>query len=111
MKKHLKYLSYVIRHRWYVFVECLKMGLVWRGLVHDLSKFLPSEWFPYVNYFNGEWRCKGDVPPDYKAPQEIKADFDLAWLKHQHRNPHHWQYWRSGRTTAEPRCSPCRPCS
>jgi len=94
MKKHLKYLSYVIRHRWYVFVECLKMGLVWRGLVHDLSKFLPSEWFPYVNYFNGEWRCKGDVPPDYKAPQEIKAAFDLAWLKHQHRNPHHWQYWR-----------------
>jgi len=92
--KHLKYLSYVIRHRWFVFVECLKMGLLWRGLVHDLSKFLPSEWFPYVNYFNGEWRCKSDVPKDYKAPPEIAAAFDLAWLKHQHRNPHHWQYWR-----------------
>lgn len=92
--KHMKYLSYVLRHRWFVFVECLRLGIVWRGLVHDLSKFLPDEWFPYVNYFNGEWRCKGDVPADYKAPLEIEAAFNLAWLKHQHRNPHHWQYWR-----------------
>lgn len=92
--KHLKYASYVLRHRWFVFVECLKLGIIWRGLVHDLSKFLPSEWFPYVNYFNGEWRCKGDVPKDYKAPKPIEAAFDLAWLKHQHRNPHHWQFWR-----------------
>lgn len=94
MKKHLKYLSYVVRHRWYVLVECLKMGLFWRGLVHDLSKFLPSEWFPYVNYFNGEWQGKDSVPDWYKCPEPVKAAFDLAWLKHQHRNPHHWQYWR-----------------
>lgn len=23
----------------------------------------------------------------------VKEAFDLAWLKHQKRNPHHWQYW------------------
>ncbi|KPK66807.1 MAG: hypothetical protein AMS21_00930 [Gemmatimonas sp. SG8_38_2] len=68
----------MIRHKWYVFIECIKLGLWWRGLVHDLSKFLPSEWFAYANYFYG------DVDG---------AAFDIAWLRHQHRNPHHWQYW------------------
>ncbi len=26
-------------------------------------------------------------------PREVQGAFELAWLKHQHRNPHHWQYW------------------
>jgi hypothetical protein len=86
MKKHIKYLSYVVRHRWFVFVECCKLGIPWRGLVHDLSKFLPSEWFPYVWSFNGPWNYK-------ERPGWLVADFDRAWLHHQHRNPHHWQYW------------------
>ena len=85
--KHLKYLSYVVRHRWFVFVECVKLGVVWRGLVHDLSKFLPDEWFPYASYFY-------DPAPDGGHRPRQKEAFDLAWLKHQHRNPHHWQYWR-----------------
>lgn len=52
--KHLKYLSYILRHKWYVFVECCKRGIYWRGFMHDMSKFLPSQWFPYVNYFYGK---------------------------------------------------------
>jgi hypothetical protein len=87
MWKHLKYASYVIRHRWFVFVECLKLGIIWRGLTHDLSKFLPSEWFPYANFFY-------DKAPDGGNRPGYKTAFDLAWLYHQHRNPHHWQYWR-----------------
>jgi hypothetical protein len=78
--KHLKYLSYVLRHKWYVFVECCKMGIPLRGLLHDISKFLPSEWFPYANYFYGKKHR-----PD--------PAFDFAWLLHQKRNPHHWQWW------------------
>ena len=77
--KHLKYLQYVIKHKWYVFKEAYKLGIVWRGLTHDLSKFLPSEWFPYVEYFYG------------KNPSQ--CEFDKAWLKHQKRNKHHWQWW------------------
>lgn len=56
MKKHLRYLKYLIRHRWYVFLECCKLGIPWRGIVHNLSKFLPSEWFPYVERFYGNDR-------------------------------------------------------
>ncbi len=76
--KHLKYLSYVFRHKWYVFLECIKYGLWWQGIIHDLSKFYPSEWIPYAEYFYGN--------KDKKA-------FNVAWNHHIHRNPHHWQYW------------------
>lgn len=86
MKKHLLYLSYVLRHKWYVLVECIKVGLWWRGLVHDLSKFLPSEWSPYVCSFYGRWSYND-------RPQWLSDNFNVAWIKHQHRNSHHWQYW------------------
>jgi len=51
--KYLKYLKYILKHKWYVMIECFKNGLIWRGLMHDLSKFLPSEFIPYANFFYG----------------------------------------------------------
>ena len=53
MTKYLKYLWYVIRHKWYVGIECFKKGLYWQGLVHDSSKLFPSEFIPYARYFYG----------------------------------------------------------
>jgi len=79
MNKYIKYLNYVIRHKWYVFLECWKVGIIWQGITHDFSKLLPSEFFPYSIYFYGNG--KND------------KEFDNAWLLHQKRNPHHWQYW------------------
>lgn len=54
MMPHLRYLWYVLRHKWYVFQagRVLKVP-VWQLLMHDLSKFTPAEWFPYVAYFYG----------------------------------------------------------
>jgi hypothetical protein len=83
MMAHLRYLKSVLRHKWFVFVECCRLGIPLLGIVHDLSKFLPSEWSPYVRFFYGP------QPP----PEATKADFDVAWLHHQHRNKHHWQRW------------------
>lgn len=80
MKYLIKYLGYVIRHKYFVFKECAKQGLYWQGLKHDLSKFMPSELFPYAKYF-------------YVSKSDNKENFELAWLKHIHRNPHHWNYW------------------
>lgn len=79
MNKHLSYAWYVLRHKWYVGVECFRVGLYWRGLIHDWSKLLPSEWTPYVDCFYGE---KGESP-----------EFEKAWLQHQRRADHHWQWW------------------
>lgn len=98
MNKHLKYLSYVIRHKWFVMQACFKRGLYWQGIVHDWSKFMPDEFFPYVEAFNGEYGYKFEESThshhsDIQRHERTMAAFDRAWLKHQHRNPHHWQHW------------------
>lgn len=94
MKNNFKYLWYVLCHKWFVFVECWRMHIVWEGIVHDFSKFLPSEWYPYVNHFYGP---KAEDPRDetgyYKPTDTGDAAFDFAWLLHQKRNRHHWQWW------------------
>jgi hypothetical protein len=77
---HLRYASYVARHKWFVLQAGLETGApLWRLVIHDWSKMTPAEWRPYAEYFytdNGS-----------------QAAFDRAWLHHQHRNPHHWQHW------------------
>ena len=92
--KYLKYLKYLIKHKWYVMLECFNEGLFWKGIIHDWSKFLPSEFFPYVNYFYGK-KSKGHIPNEgyYKPTKTDDDKFDFAWLLHQKRNRHHWQFW------------------
>jgi hypothetical protein len=78
-------------------VYCLSYGIPWAGIVHDLSKFHPREWFAYVNFFYGG-----------KRPDELLAQFyfDRAWNHHQKRNPHHWQYWLLYRDDGSIECLP-----
>lgn len=83
MMNNIKYLKYLIKHKFYVAKYCFKFGLYWKAITHDLSKFLPSEWIPYKEYFYNN-------PYNRKCVEE---DFNYAWLYHQHRNPHHWQFW------------------
>lgn len=59
---------------------------------HDASKHDKDEYDAYLNHFypaNG-----GDIPDE-------DPEFDLAWLKHIHNNPHHWQYWVLVRDSGE----------
>lgn len=49
---------------------------------HDVSKYSDFEYWQYCEYFYGE-----------KKTDLVKQGFDLAWLHHQHNNPHHWQHW------------------
>jgi len=94
--KYWKYLKYVLRHKWYVGIECVRRGLIWRGIMHDMSKFLPSEFIPYANFFYGENNDikRGRNATGYYKPTDTgDNDFDFAWLLHQKRNRHHWQWW------------------
>lgn len=92
MNKHLRYLRYVLAHKFWVCAAAVKMKMypwefprLWlRLVVHDWSKFLPSEWFPYVESFNGGYEWK-------ERPADMVARFDRAWLLHQKRSDHHWQ--------------------
>ena len=56
--------------------EHISLGL------HDVSKYLPDEYKAYDDYFYGA-----------EKTDQVKKDFDYAWLHHIHNNPHHWQYW------------------
>lgn len=85
MKRHLAYLRYVLRHKWFVFVagRHVKVSL-WRIIIHDWSKFLPSEWGPYAWTF---------YTKNGKSRYQETPEFHQAWNAHQKRNKHHWQYW------------------
>jgi len=109
--KHFKYLSYIIRHKWFVLLAGIKVrASLWLLLIHDLSKFRPSEWLPYAEFFyarskkkisisSGNGLKKKPIPKDDHLGQESswkdgqKLRFDIAWNHHQKRNKHHWQYW------------------
>lgn len=85
MKRHLAYLKYVLRHKWFVFLACrVHQVPLWRAILHDWHKFLPSEWAPYARCF---------YKPDGSKQYLQSNEFAVAWLKHQHRGKHHWQHW------------------
>lgn len=91
MGKYLKYFKYVFRHIWYVRKACWASGLYWQGLIHDFSKFRPDEFIPYANFFYTP--PKRNKTGYYKPTDTGDKAFDFAWLLHQKRNKHHWQFW------------------
>jgi hypothetical protein len=93
---HLQYLLYVLRHKWFVFLACRRLHVpLWRAIIHDWTKFLPSEWFPYVRSFYNPDGSKRETRTDDGTldSSTVAQEFAAAWLHHQKYNPHHWQYW------------------
>ena len=64
---------------------CFKLGLYKQGLLHDLSKYSPTEFFVGVKYF------QGDRSPNNAEREDTGVS--LAWLHHKGRNKHHLEYW------------------
>ncbi len=75
----------VAKHRHLVMMGCFKVGLYWRGLTHDLSKFSPTEFWTGVRYY------QGNRSPN-NAEREDKG-YSEAWMHHKGRNRHHFEYW------------------
>ena len=85
IKNIFKHLWLVIKHRHRVFINCCKCGIMWRGIVHDLSKFSPTEFFESVKYYQGN-----------RSPIGVcrrETGVSCAWLHHKGRNKHHIEYW------------------
>jgi hypothetical protein len=80
MKVYWRYFLYVIEHKLNVLIECWKERLYIQGILHDLSKFSPAEFIPYARKF-------------YSDKETNEMEFRYAWLHHQHKNKHHWNYW------------------
>ncbi len=72
-------------HKWRVLVNCARAGILWRGLVHDLSKYSPTEFLNGVRYYQGT-----------RSPNEAEREdigYSVAWMHHKGRNRHHFEYW------------------
>lgn len=85
IKNMILHFNLVNKHRFKVFKLCVKAGIPFRGLVHDLSKYSPTEFFESVKYYNGE----------YSPISNCKKEngYSKAWLHHKGRNKHHHEYW------------------
>ena len=79
------HLRVITRHRRQVIRHCFKAGIGGQGLLHDLSKFSPTEFIPGARYYQGS-----------RSPNERERElfgYSSAWLHHKGRNRHHFEYW------------------
>lgn len=89
---HFKTITY---HKYLVAQGCFRVGLYKQGLLHDLSKYSPSEFLIGVKYYQGT-----------RSPNNAEREaigYSSAWLHHKGRNKHHYEYWvdYNGRESGE----------
>lgn len=75
----------ITHHKLLVMKGCFQIGLYKQGLLHDLSKYGPTEFLVGCKYYKG-----------YMSPNNAeRADkgYSSAWLHHKGRNKHHLEYW------------------
>ena len=85
LKNLFSHIGLVLRHKHRVFINCRLCGIGWRGFVHDLSKFSPTELFESARYYTGT-----------RSPIGVcrrENGYSRAWLHHKGVNPHHIEYW------------------
>ena len=80
-----KHFTTITRHRHMVMLSCFRVGLIWQGLCHDLSKYSPAEFWPGAKYYAGN-----------RSPNTAQREAEgcsTAWMHHKGRNRHHFEYW------------------
>lgn len=75
----------ITKHRFLVMCGCFRVGLIWQGLTHDLSKYTPTEFWTGAKYYQG-------TRSPNTAEREDKG-YSEAWMHHKGRNKHHYEYW------------------
>ena len=80
-----KHFKTITTHKWLVMDGCFKVGLYKQGLLHDLSKYSPTEFLIGARYY------QGDKSPN--AAERAEKGYSEAWMHHKGRNKHHYEYW------------------
>ena len=75
----------ITNHKILVMKNCFRVGLYRQGLLHDMSKYMPSEFLVGCRYYQG-------TRSPNNAEREITG-CSTAWLHHKGRNKHHYEYW------------------
>lgn len=95
IKNFFGHLKTVLKHKCIVFKLSIKAGIPMRGLLHDMSKFSPVEFFESVKFYQGGKRSP--ISASKKA-----NGYSKAWLHHKGRNKHHLEYWFDESLEAQP---------
>ena len=85
LRKFWGHLKTITIHKWRVMKLCFRCGLYKQGILHDLSKYSPVEFFAGVKYYQGN-------RSPINREKELHG-YSLGWLHHKGRNKHHWEYW------------------
>lgn len=64
---------------------CFRVGLFKQGIMHDMSKYSPTEFINGCLFYQG-YRSPNVAERDYKG-------YSQAWIHHKGRNKHHFEYW------------------
>ena len=80
-----KHFKTITTHKLLVMDGCFKVGLYKQGLLHDLSKYSPTEFLVGARYY------QGDKSPN--AAERAEKGYSEAWMHHKGRNKHHYEYW------------------
>lgn len=83
VKGHFKTIT---EHKLLVMEHCFRIGLYRQGLMHDLSKYMPSEFLMGCRYY-----ADGKASPNNN--ERLDRGYSAAWLHHKGRNRHHFEYW------------------
>ena len=75
----------ITHHRHAVIAHCMKCGIGRQGLLHDLSKYSPAEFFRGCKYYTGVHSPNED--------ERREKGYSDAWMHHKGRNKHHFEYW------------------
>lgn len=85
MNRAWQHFKTITHHKYLVAKGCFAVGLYKQGILHDLSKYGPTEFLMGVKYF------QGDRSP-HLAEREDKG-YSYAWMHHKGRNKHHFEFW------------------
>ena len=80
-----KHFCTINHHKILVMRGCFQVGLIRQGLLHDLSKYSPTEFIVGCKYY------QGNMSPNNAEREAV--GYSSAWLHHKGRNKHHLEYW------------------
>lgn len=95
LKNIIGHFNTINKHRWKVFKLSVRAGIPLRGLLHDLSKYSPTEFWESAKYYQAGKRSPIPAARDDKG-------YSVAWLHHKGRNKHHFEYWYDVKQTEIP---------
>lgn len=75
----------ITSHKLLVMKYCFRIGLYRQGLLHDMSKYAPTEFLKGARYYQGT-----------RSPNNAEREdtgLSVSWLHHKGRNKHHFEYW------------------